>query len=503
MEFRVVRGALGDMASDSLVLCMYRGIRTLSPEIKELDRQLGGVIGEMIITETFEGKAMEVQVIHTLGRITPKNLILAGLGEEEKVDEEILRNVLGSAVKTARKLGNKKVAFCLEEDLEKKLCPVALGQSLAEGVLMALYRFDKYKSTEKKQEEIEEVFLLKKYAVEDGLIQKGIQRGTALGKAVNLTRDLVNEPGNRMTPTVMAGVAKKVAVNHGMRIEILEKEDMEKLGMHALIGVAKGSAEPPKLIVMEYNGGTPQGEKIALVGKGITFDAGGISIKPAQGMEEMKDDMAGGAAVIGAMDAIGALKPQINIIAIIPACENLPSGTAQKPGDVVKSMSGKTIEIINTDAEGRLILVDAITYAIQKGADKVIDIATLTGACVVALGHVTTGALANNEALWLQVKEAAARAGDKIWQMPAFEEYKELIKSDIADIKNTGGRWAGMITAGLFIGAFVEKKPWVHIDIAGTVSTQKERGYRVKGPTGVGVRTLAHLAEVLAVENIK
>ena len=503
MEFRVIRGTAEAMDVDSFIVCMYKGIKTLSPEVKELDSQLGGIIGEMITTETFKGKEMEVQVIHTLGRITPKKLILAGLGEEDHVDEEVLRNVLGNAVKTASKLGDKKIIFSLGEDLEKKMCPIALGQSLAEGTQMALYRFDKYKSNEKKQEEMQEIFLVKKYEVEDGLIERGVQRGVALANAVNLARDLVNEPGNGMTPTGLADVAKKVAIKHGMKIDVLEKAEMEKLGMNALLGVAKGSAEPAKLIVIEYNGGNPQDEKIALIGKGITFDAGGISIKPAQGMEEMKDDMAGGAAVIGAMDAIGALKPEINIIAVIPACENLPSGTAQKPGDVVKSMSGKTIEIINTDAEGRLILIDAITYAIQKGADKVIDIATLTGACVVALGHVTTGALTNNEALWLQVKEAATRAGDKIWQMPAFEEYKELIKSDIADIKNSGGRWGGTITAGLFIGSFVENKPWVHIDIAGTVSAQKNRGYRIKGPTGVGVRMLAHLAEGLAAQKVK
>ncbi|SHI97443.1 leucyl aminopeptidase [Geosporobacter subterraneus DSM 17957] len=498
MEFHVIRGTVGDMTVDSLILCLFKDTKVLSPEIKELDRQLGGIISEMIAEESFAGKEMEVQVIHTLGKITPKKLILAGLGEEKKVDEEVLRNVLGSVVKKAGKLGDKRIALYLEEDLEKKICPVAIGQSLAEGALMSLYRFDKYKSGDRKQEEIQEILFIKKYEMENELIEKGIQRGVALAQAVNLARDMVNEPGNRMTPTVMAEAAKKIAGSHGMKVEILEKEDMEKLGMYALVGVTKGSAEPPKLIVIEYNGGDPQGEKIALVGKGLTFDAGGISIKPAQGMEDMKDDMAGGAAVIGAMEAIGALKPRVNIIAVVPACENLPSGTAQKPGDVVKSMNGKTIEIINTDAEGRLILVDAISYAIQKGADKVIDIATLTGACVVAFGHVTTGALTNNESLWLQVQEAAARAGDKIWQMPAFEEYKELIKSDIADIKNSGGRWGGMITAGLFIGSFVENKPWVHIDIAGTVSTKKDHGYRVKGPTGVGVRMLAHLAEILA-----
>ncbi|MEW9122677.1 MAG: leucyl aminopeptidase [Thermotaleaceae bacterium] len=499
MKIHIMKESMISLAVDSVILGIYEGTKRLEGEAKEIDHKLGGILEQMLSLEEFLGKKMEQQIIHTLGRIAPKKIILIGLGSEEKVNEEAIRNVIGQGIRTAQRIGSKTTAIYLGEALEKKMCPISLGESIAEGAFMSLYRFDKYKTQkEEKKEKLEEIYFFKTYEAEDEQLQKGVDRGIILAQSVNLARDLVNEPGNGMTPRDLAEIASKIALKHGMDIEVLEKEDMEGLGMNAFLGVSKGSAEPPKLIFLEYKGRKDTDEKIAFVGKGITFDSGGISIKPAAGMEEMKDDMAGAAAVIGAMDAIGGLKPEINIIAVIPACENLPSGTAQKPGDVVKSMNGKTIEIINTDAEGRLILADGISYAMHRGAQKIVDIATLTGACVVAFGHVTTGALTNNDGLWKNLQEASEKAGEKIWQMPAFEEYKELLKSDVADIKNTGGRWAGMITAGLFIEAFVENKPWVHIDIAGTVASQKDNGYRVKGPTGVGVRTLAHLAEILS-----
>jgi leucyl aminopeptidase len=301
-----------------------------------------------------------------------------------------------------------------------------------------------------------------------------------------------------MTPSDMAAIARQTGEETGLEVIILEKEEMRELGMGALLGVARGSEQPPKFIIMKYNGGKTSDMDIALIGKAITFDSGGISIKPSAGMEEMKDDMSGGAAVIAAMGAIARLKPEINVLGLVPATENLPSGSALKPGDVLTQMEGKTIEIISTDAEGRLALSDAIGYARKQNVKRIVDIATLTGAIQVALGDVCTGAFANNQELADKVVTAGEEAGERIWQMPMYDEYQELNKSEVADIKNTGGRSAGSITAALFLGEFVGDVPWVHLDIAGTAYTEKRKGYLVKGATGVPVRTLVNLVIALS-----
>ena len=314
-----------------------------------------------------------------------------------------------------------------------------------------------------------------------------------MAEAANLARDMVNEPANYMTPTIMAEQAKGIAENHGMEIELLEREQMKELGMGAILGVAQGSQQPPKFIVLKYHGKNSKTIDIALVGKGITFDSGGISLKPSADMGDMKGDMAGGASVIAAMSAIAQFKPKVNVIAIVAATENLPSGTALKPADVLTAMNGKTIEVENTDAEGRLTLADALGYANKQGAKHIIDIATLTGACVVALGDVATGAFTNNQELLDKVIAAGHEAGDKMWQMPMFDEYKAQNKSDVADLKNTGGKKAGAITAALFVGEFAGQTPWVHLDIAGTSLLDTPKGYYIKGATGVPTRTLIKL----------
>ncbi len=309
---------------------------------------------------------------------------------------------------------------------------------------------------------------------------------------------MVNEPANYMTPSSMAEIATSLAKSYGLELEVLEREQMQKLGMGALLGVTQGSRQPPKFIVLRYQGGDSAQVDLALVGKGITFDAGGISIKPSEGMVEMKGDMAGGAAVMAALGAIARLKPRLNVIALVPCTENLPGGEALKPGDVLTAMNGKTIEIISTDAEGRLVLADALSYAGKLGAGRIVDVATLTGSCRIALGDGCSGVFGNNQELVDKIIAASAVAGELMWQLPMYEQAKEQLKSEVADIKNVGGKWGGAITAAHFLAEFAGDTPWVHIDIAGTSLSEKDRGYIVKGATGVAVRTLVNLALSLA-----
>jgi len=346
--------------------------------------------------------------------------------------------------------------------------------------------------------EIKELTIVDADASKVPSFEQGSQKGSILAEATNVARDMVNEPANYMTPGDMAEKAKELAEKYGLGLDVLEREQMQELGMGALLGVAQGSQQPPKFIVLRYKGNDTDEVDVALVGKGLTFDSGGISIKPAAGMGDMKGDMAGGAAVMAAISAIAELKPKVNVMALVGAAENLLSGSATKPADVLVAMNGKTIEVENTDAEGRLTLADALGYANKEGAKRIIDVATLTGAMTVALGTVCTGAFTNNQELVDKVIAAGAEAGEKIWQMPMYEEYKEQNKSDTADIKNTGGRPAGAITAAQFVGEFAGDTPWVHLDIAGTNMTNKERTYLVKGATGVPVRTLVNLVLSLA-----
>ncbi|MFQ6122073.1 MAG: leucyl aminopeptidase, partial [Dehalococcoidales bacterium] len=365
--------------------------------------------------------------------------------------------------------------------------------AVTEGALLGLYSFRKHITKEDdKLGEIKQLLIVGSDEVKPQL-EEGSQKGKILAEATNLARDMVNEPANYMTPNHMAEMAIKLAESYGLEVSILEQKQMAELGMGALLGVAQGSQQPPKFIVLRYRGSDSEETNVALVGKGITFDSGGISIKPSEGLAEMKGDMAGGAAVMAAISAIAQLKPKINVAAIVPATENLPSGNALKPGDILTAMNGKTIEIITTDAEGRLILVDALAYARKLGAKFIIDVATLTGACRVALADVCSGAFGNNQELVDKVIAAGTEAGELIWQMPMYDEYKEQLKSDVADIKNVGGRYGGAITGAKFLAEFINDIPWVHLDIAGTNLSEKERGYLVKGATGVPVRTLVNL----------
>jgi leucyl aminopeptidase len=492
MDIKILNQSIQDIQCDMVIVNVFEDVDKLHGAAQSLDRSIGCNISMLVNDGEIRGKFGEITVIHNFDRFPAKKIMLIGLGKQKEFTLDKIRQVGAIALQHCRKCCAKKVATVVHGAGEGKFDPEEAAQALTEGILLGLYKFDAYKTNKEKDVAIEELIIIENDSDKINAIIAGTKKGKILAEATNFTRDLVNHPGNFMTPRILADKATLVAETYGLDISILERADLEREGMGAMLAVAQGSDEPPKLIVIKYSG-DPGAEVIALVGKGVTFDSGGISIKPSEGMGEMKEDMAGGATVIGCMMAIGMLRPKMNVTGIIPATENMPGGNALKPGDIITTMSGKTVEIITTDAEGRLILADAITFAKQLGAKKIIDIATLTGACVVALGNVASGIITNNKEWCAEVLSAAGHAGERVWELPNFPEYKEQIKGVLADLKNSGGRHAGAITAGVFISEFAEDTPWVHIDIAGTASTAKPNAYYVKGATGVGVRTLAQL----------
>lgn len=498
MEIAVTNASIVKIPCDTLIINLYKDIAKPTKVMTILDSALSGHISKIITGQPNCNDYGETNIIYTLGAIGAKHIILLGMGIKEELTTNKIRSLSAIALRAAKKVHSSSVAMIPADLITKKNDLQTAAHASIEGALLGTYQFNYYKTDKFHDSIVDTLLLIENDLKNVSVLNRCIYTATIISTNVNLTRDLVNHPSQYMTPTKMALCAQEIARESNLKVSILEKEDMEKAKMHALLSVSQGSIQPPKMIILKYNGDINSKQLIAFVGKGVTFDSGGISIKPSLNMGEMKDDMAGGAAVLGAMAAIGKLKPKINIIGIIPCTENMPSGHAYKPGDVICSMNGKTIEIISTDAEGRLILADAITYANKLGATQIIDIATLTGACVVALGNVTSGLITNNTALCQQVLHAATLAGEKMWELPNFAEYKKEIKSDIADLKNSGGRMAGAITAGLFIEEFVENTPWVHIDIAGTANTDKEDGYNLKGATGVGTRTLIQLAQVMS-----
>ena len=496
IKIKLTKSSILEQKTDLLVVGFYKNSNKPEGLLAELDNLLEGAILDLIQQGDITGKHQEVTILHTFGKLPAKRLLVIGLGEEAKFDHQQLREAAGTVVKTGLKLKVKKICSVLLGLNNPNIHEHHLTHSFAEGAYLADYHFVGYNSEKEKREEIEQIDLFADKITEE--MQFGLECGTAYALGTNFARDLTNTPANMLTPTQMAEKAIEVAKRFGMEYEVLEKAEMQRLGMGGLLAVAEGSEQPPKMIVIKYRGKEIWDNVLAFVGKGLTFDSGGISLKPGQGMEQMKMDMGGGAAVLGAMEAIGRLKPRINILAVIPATENMPSGKALKPGDVITTMSGKTIEVINTDAEGRLILADGITYAKKLGAERIIDLATLTGAVVVALGGVATAVITNDEAFYADFQKSAKKAGEKIWQLPAFEEYKELIKSPLANLKNSAGRQAGTITAGLFVGTFAEETPWIHLDIAGTAWVDKDSTLTPKGASGVMVRSLVQIAKYYA-----
>jgi len=500
VELRVVSGDIVEIEADAAIVNLFEGTESPGGATGAVDKALDGAISRLISEGEIKGKTGEVTLIHTLGKIRPERVLVVGLGKQGKFTVDAVRSATAAACKVARRAGAKRVATILHGTGAGGIDPALAAQAIAEGSVLGLYTFRQHITKEPEHGDIEELLIVDRDEGRRSVLEGAVDRGQVLAEATVFARDMINQPANYMTPSDMAQAARNVA-DFGLECTVLERDEMERLGMGGLLGVAKGSQQPPKFIVLRYSGGDPAGGTMAFVGKGLTFDSGGISIKPSERMDEMKSDMSGGAAVIGAMRAIAQLKPKINVVGLVPATENLPSGSAVKPGDVLKAMNGKTIEVANTDAEGRIILADALSYANKEGFSPLVDLATLTGACIVALGNICTGAFTNNQELLGKVIKAGETAGEKMWQMPMFEEYKELNKSEVADVKNTGGRWAGAITAAQFLAEFAGDTPWVHLDIAGPAFIDKERGYLTKGATGVGVRTLVNLALALAEEH--
>jgi len=504
MRITVTTGDVTSTETPALVVNLFSGVTKPEGATGAVDQALDGVISQLIKEGEIRGKAGEISMIHTLGKIAPARVIVAGLGPADKFDAQVVRQVAADVARYLRQKGIKEAVTIAHGAGVGGLEPMTSGQAIAEGSLLGLYKFDSYLSNglrdaNEARAEIEELTIVERDSSRASEIEAGVAAGLVAAEGTILARDMVNEPANMMTPTHMAEVARRVAQAEGLTLNILEASHMREMGMGALLGVAQGSDQPPKLIVLGYNGdpGNP-GNNLGLVGKGITFDTGGISLKQPGGMEAMKGDMAGGASVIAAMKIISQEKPKINVTGIIAATENMPGGSAQRPGDVVRAMNGKTIEVINTDAEGRLVLADALCYAREQGLSRLVDVATLTGAMVTTLGKACTGIMGNSQELLDQVTAAGRETGEKYWQLPMFDEYKDLIKSDVADMKNSGGRQAGSISAAFLLAEFVGDTPWVHLDIAGTSTAEKTKGYQVKGATGVPARTLARLASNLA-----
>ena len=436
------------------------------------------------------GKALECTMIHNPPGVAASRLLVVGAGKKEKFMVSHLARLSGTAARYARSKNIHEISWVT---LARFRIPEAM-QHVVEGAIMADYDADKYRAEKNSGRRVDRFTLLTGETSLTEAERNAAEQGRIIAESANFTRDMVNEPSNIMTPTALADQAVTMAKQFGLESTVLGPEEIRALKMNAFWAVAQGSSEPPRLIVVKYTPpDAPASPVVGLVGKGITFDTGGISIKPAQSMEEMKTDMAGGAAMLGAMRAIAQLKPKVRVIAVVPATENMPGGRAFKPGDVITAMSGKTIEILNTDAEGRLVLADALHYAKLHGATALIDAATLTGAVTIALGNTTTGVFGWNKE-WVDRMLASAEAtGERMWQLPVDDEYRDLYKSSIADIANTGGRYGGAITAAMFVGEFAGDTPWVHLDIAGTRWNYDEKPYLAKGPTGHPVRTLVHM----------
>ena len=434
-------------------------------------------------------KMFETTLVHAPAKLKAKRLLLVGGGKAKTFSSADLRRVAGTAARTLKSKGIRSFAFAAPSDL----MPAELAvRSIVEGLYIGDFDSDTYKS-DRKDTSLQGVTVLS--AGDPAKLAAAMEEGRILGESQNFTRDLVNEPSNRMTPTILAERARKMAEEVGLKCEIMGPDKIKELKMGAFWGVAQGSEEPPALIVLRYEpADAPAGSVLGLVGKGVTFDTGGISIKPADGMEKMKYDMAGGATMLGAMRAIALLKPKRKVIGIVCATENMPSGTAQKPGDIQIAMSGKSIEIINTDAEGRLVLADGLHYARTLGCTELIDAATLTGAVVVALGQINAGIFANDDALYERFSKAVKSAGEKMWRLPLDEDYREIIRSNIADIVNSGGRYGGAINAAMFLKEFVADTPWIHLDIAGTAWMDDGKPWLAKGPTGVALRSIVEFA---------
>lgn len=484
MDIRFQQGRIADVDAEVLIVPAWD---KEAPRDTALNAPTEGWVDEVYASGEFGGNAGDLAILHRPKGLKARRLVLAGGGKREKFGDLEWRKLVGAAVRALKCKSLRNLHLVL---MGEQASAVA-AQAAAESAILSDYEPDQLKSQEKKRGKRLESFTL----VAEGDFAGAVERGRIVAEAQNFSRDLVNAPANLLTPLELAARGAQMASEFGLECEILDEARMRELGMGSLLGVSQGSDNPPALIVIRYVPERAASEDhLALVGKGVTFDTGGVSIKPSDGMEKMKYDMGGAAAVLGAMRAIAQLKPALRVTAFVPTVENMVSGRAQRPGDIVTSLSGKTIEVLNTDAEGRLILADAITYAIRQGCTHLVDAATLTGAIVVALGHVHIGAFSNDDGLFGRIEAAGRTAGERMWRMPLDDEYKDYLKSAFADIPNIGGRWGGSITAAKFLEEFVEGKPWVHLDIAGTAWLDDAKPHLAKGPTGLPARTFVNLA---------
>jgi leucyl aminopeptidase len=496
MKITLEQKPLAGIETEALVTYVFDDNEGPQGRAAELDQAGGGLLGRLNKSGELTGKSLETTLIHAPAGLKAARLLLIGAGKREQFNAAVLRKIAGVASRYLKARAVHNFVFAVRENGATQ----ENAQAITEGLVTADFETDKYKSEKKKDKFIDAVAIAGFGDAEKAVGEKGIARGLIIAEAQNFTRDLVNEPSNKLTPKILAEKAQAMAKEAGLAVEILDEKKIADLKMGALLSVAQGSVEPPRMIVITY---TPANVKagapvVGLVGKAVTFDTGGISIKPADGMEKMKYDMAGGATMIGIMRALAALKPNVKVICVVPATENMPGGKAQKPGDIQTAMSGKTIEVLNTDAEGRLILADGVHYAKQLGATHLVDAATLTGAIVVALANVNVGVFGSDQAWTDKLLASAKEAGEKMWQLPMDDEYREFIKGSFADIQNIGsGKGGGSITGAWFIREFAGDTPWIHLDIAGTAWNDDAKPWLAKGPTGVGLRTLVQLISSL------
>ena len=479
------------LETQALVTYVFEETNLIEGRVAEIDRLAGGILGRLAKSGELTGKSLETTLLHAPGGLKAARLLLVGAGKREQFNSAVLRKIAGVALRYLKMRSVHNFAFLIREGAVTE----EAAQAVTEGALAADFETDKYKTDKKNNKSIDGLAIAGVSDSEKSAGEKGIARGQTIGEAQNFTRDLVNEPSNKLTPTILAQKAEAMAKQAGLAVEILDEKKIADLKMGALLSVAQGSVEPPRVIVITYTPANPKpAPVIGLVGKAVTFDTGGISIKPSEGMEKMKYDMAGGATMIGVMRALAVLKPNVKVICVVPATENMPGGRTQKPGDIQTAMSGKTIEVLNTDAEGRLILADGIYYAKQLGATHLVDAATLTGAIVVALANINVGVFGSDQAWTDKLLASAKAAGEKMWQMPTDDEYREFIKGSFADIQNiSSGKGGGATVGAMFLKEFAGDTPWIHLDIAGTAWNDDAKPWLAKGPTGVALRTLVQL----------
>ena len=500
MNIQISTRKFGEVNAPVVVVPVFKDEKADGGILQELDLLTGGVLRSVFDGEEIKGKDGETAFLHLAPneKIKANRLLLVGVGDEAEYHSTKIAQLAGTAARFCRSKNLKSFALVPRAENTQVSKHDEIAQAAATGAVTSLFELDKYRTKDKEERTLDGFTLV----VENGdeaALQRGVERGQIIGDSMNFTRDLANEPGNYLPPTEMAQRAQKMAAEVGLECKILDESDCEKLGMGSFLSVGAGSEQPSKFIVLRYQpatGSAANGDLVALVGKGITFDTGGISLKPGENMDAMKYDMTGGGTVLGAMRAIALLKPSIPVMGIVAAAENMPDGKATKPGDIVTAMNGKTIEVLNTDAEGRLVLADAVAYAAKEGATHIVDMATLTGAVIVALGDIHTAILGNDQTWMDEIIGSGKEVGERFWQLPLDKEYFELIKSPIADIKNIGaGRKAGTIIGAAFIAEFAEGTKWAHLDIAGTAWHDEAKPFRSKGPSGVAIRTLVNIVE--------